>query len=292
MPIAAAAPELIALVVVALLLALLLVVLQVYSNAKQARSFALNLPVISDPALTAIDTITGLLVAAAGVVDRAVSSLLVDAIQAFGRLVKLAFSITGVNLLTLIRALALQLATTAAIADAVEQVELPALRARVQALEQAQHVVSLAVQAAIAAAIGVEALARAAEIAPVRRQAIATAEAVDTYLPMLSRLASLPQDAAQSIAAVLALSAALTAAVARLQAQALALEQGVSVLERTVADQQALIRKLAALLTLAGVGVIGIAELARIARNPCQVCEGLDLNDLEGRVASLELDVA
>lgn len=71
---------------------------------------------------------------------------------------------------------------------------------------------------------------------------------------------------------------------------------GVSALERDVAQQQANVRaveaELAKVLGLAGVaalGAVAIANLIRIARDPCGVCPGLDLSNVQGRLTALEM---
>lgn len=82
----------------------------------------------------------------------------------------------------------------------------------------------------------------------------------------------------------------------QLQALGATTAGGVSALERDVASQQAAIRaveaELAKVLGLAGVaalGAVAIANLVRILRDPCGICPGLDLSNVQGRLLALEM---
>lgn len=292
MPIAATLPEFMLVVAVALLLVVLLVNVQLYQNGHQARSFALNLPVVANPVVSAIDWLISFNLQAARLIDTALEIVAVQSAQALANLIVTIVNIAAATLIALIHSTAQQAGRAEALAIHIEVVELVAVRQQLAQLAaeigHVQQVETAQLQAAVAAIERTLAtdLARALAAAAVVERQLAP------YLPMLARLAELPQDAAQTILRLLALTGELGAAVAVLEAQAVTLESGVSALERSIANQQALLGRLAILLTLAAAGAVAIQELVRIARNPCEVCQGLNINDLEARVASVELEVA
>lgn len=289
MPIALAAPEVIGVVLVALILVVMLVALQLYSSGRQARAFAVNLPVVADPVTAALDFVLALVVSGARVVDLQFSNWLYGGVAAFGRFVVLAFNAAGAALLSLIHDTAARAVRAEALATHVEVVELPALYAELQATRAALDALALRIVPALQAQVATDERTIGQQAARILALEQVVARDLAPYVPMLARLASLPVDAAEEIGRLAALVAGLTAAESILGAQAGILSGGVSALERQVGQQQAALERLAALGVLAVAGSAVLAELVRIGRDPCGVCSGLNLSDLEGRVALLEV---
>jgi hypothetical protein len=82
----------------------------------------------------------------------------------------------------------------------------------------------------------------------------------------------------------------------QLQALTAGAGSGVSALERDVAAQQARLGTIDAelarvlgLTSVAALGAVAIANLIRIARDPCNICPGLDLSNVQGRLLALEM---
>lgn len=289
MPVVAAAPELALALVVALMLVLLLVSVQLYQNGKQARSFAVGLPVISAPVLTAVDWLIGFNIQAARLVDTALGDLVLLSIQGFGRLVVLSFNAAGAVLLILIHSTAAAAQTAHALAVKLETVEVPALSARVGGLERALTADTAALKAFILASLSSAVAPVLARLGAAEGVIGAQQRVIDTYRPMWDQLAGVPGGAAAGIASLRAQVSVLSVQVAALEATLGQTQAGASALERQIAAQQSAVARLAAVGVIAGAGEVVIAEILRIAENPCEVCPGLNLNDLEGRVASMEL---
>lgn len=289
MPLAAAAPELLVVFVAALLLALLLVSVQLYQNGKQARSFALNLPVVAIPVVSAVDWLIAFNVQAARYVDNALGNFLVLSITSFGRMVVFAFNTAGAAILFLIRDTAAQANAANNLARHIEFVELPAVGAALDALGALRTVVSDAVRGFVVTTVAAATLPILARLSAAEGVNAAQQQTLDTYRPMWQQLAAVPGGAATAIALLQVEFAALRAQVGVLEAELSGAQNGVSALERQIAAQSSQLARLAAVGVLAGAGVAVVAELVRIAENPCEVCPGLNLSDLEGRVASMEL---
>lgn len=289
MPVAAAAPELAVVLLVALMLVVLIVLAQLYSNGRQARSFTVGLPVIADPTTAALDFILQLLVAAGRNVDSAISTFLVFSVQGFGRLVVLAFNAASSTVLFLIHDTAAKASSGYALAVQAESVDLPALSARVGALASTEAADIASVKAFTLNAINAAALGILARLVADEGVIASQQRVIDTYRPLWDQLAAVPGGVVGALNTQAAAIAVLSARVGVLE-RALGVEEtGVSALERTIAGQAETLKRLAGVGVIAAAGDIVVAELVRIAENPCGVCPGVNLNDLEGRVASLEL---
>lgn len=289
MPIALAAPEIIVILGLALLLVLLLVAAQLYANGRQARSFTVNLPVIADPSTAALDFLLAAVVAVARIADDQVTNFLMAAITSFGRLVVYAFNSAGAALLFLIHDTAAKANTAYALAVQAQTSGLPALSARVEALGSTETADIASVKAFTLNAVSVAALGILARLVSDEGVIGGQQRTIDTYRPLWDRLAAVPGGVPATLVAQAQAIALLTAQVADLR-RALGVEEGgVSALERSIAGQGAALKQLAGVGVIAAAGEVVVAELVRIAENPCGVCPGLNLNDLEGRVASLEL---
>lgn len=289
MPVAIAIPEVVVLVVVGLLLVVLLVGLQLTANGRQARSFAVNLPVVADPTTAALDWVLQQVAQGMRVVDYALSEAATEAANALGDFVVHVVNSAGAIFIVLVHRTADAAASAYALAVEIEDTELPAIRAT-------QGELVSALQADFGAAKAFTLTAVAGAVAPVLGRLgaaesvnAAQQQVIDAYRPMWAQLAAVPGGAAREIVLLTAQVATLTAAVGSLEAQLGQTSSGVSALERQVAAQQAALGRLAVVGVIAGAGAAVAAELVRIAENPCEVCPGLDLNDLEGRVAGLEL---
>jgi hypothetical protein len=287
-PVAAAAPALILTVVLALLLVVLLVNVAIYQNGKHARAFALNLPVISIPIVSAIDWIIAFNVAAARVIDIEITAVLVGAINALGHFAVLAFNAAGAVILTLIHATAATAAAAWALAVHIYQIDLPAVAARVAALERLEGAVSAAVQLAISSAIALAVLPLNIALEGLGATQRAQAAIISIYRPLWDSLAKVPAGAAYTIVVTAAEVTVLRTQVAALQGQLATAQAGVSALERTVADQQAIVARLTALLAIAGAGAIALENLLRLGRDPCMCLTSGAFSDLPMRVEALE----
>lgn len=100
----------------------------------------------------------------------------------------------------------------------------------------------------------------------------------------------LVQDAATLALLVQALPAlrALLAAEAAQLGGLVALPAELDQLQGRVQGISEQLAKLLSLLGLASLSAVAIAELVRIAKDPCSICPGLDLSGVEGRLESLE----
>lgn len=289
MVLALAAPEVIGFIVLALLLVILLVNAQLYQNGRQARSFAVNLPVVAGPVVSAIDWLIGFDIQAARAIDSQLSAWLVASTQAFGRLVVVAFNAAGAAILALIHHTAAAASSALTLATHLSTAVIPALESRVASLERLEGSVSAVVRAAIAAAVAVAVAGLESELAGVRQQATSTQQQLDTYRPLLNSLAAIPGGAAALLLSEASTVATLTARVGVLERELGQAESGVTALERTIAAQAATLAQLAALGILAGAGAAVIENLLRLARDPCYCLTQGAFSDLPGRVASLEL---
>lgn len=289
MPVALAAPDLLAILAIAFVLVLLLVALSIYATARQARGYAVDMPVISGPLVAAVDHVIAFDLSVARAVDNLVNSVLVSAVTAFGRLVVAIFNAAGAAILLTIHATADDASYAYAHVLTIEGKELPALAGRVGAIESLQEPLRSAVRGLARSEAQAAAAPILARLAGLELAVAQQAAAISTYRPLWDSLARVPGGVAYQLSRDAAQLAALAAAVGALDAALGAESSGVSALERSIAQQQAQLAKLAGLGALSLAGTAVVAELIRIAENPCMVCPGLNLNDLEGRVSSLEL---
>lgn len=291
MPVALAAGEIWALVMFALVAALLLTLIVAYSIARQARPGAAGLPVVGNPVVGLIDQVSIWIVGTAGLVDILMSDVLVFAIRGFGRLVSIVMHYAGAPLLATVQAL-IQTATAAFVSvDALMAHIVPALAARVAVLENTTAALGTSLLAVLAARLSELRRTIEAEVLPDLAFAVAGVRALQAYEAMLRQLAALPLGAAGAILDLYRVGQAERAARLALAAQVAVLGTGVSVLERQLADQKAIVAKLTGLLVLAGAGALVLENVLRVGRNPCRPCGDFDLTDAEVRLAMLELDL-
>lgn len=288
MPVAAVLPELLAVLAVAFLLVLLLVSVQLYQNGGQARSFALNLPVVASPVVSAIDWLLGYLLQAARVVDGAIEGVLVGSAQALGNLVVAVVNVAGAAIFALIHALAATVSADHAALGTLQSSTIPSLRAGIAAVESALAAEVGLVPRLIAAAIAAALVPINTELQALGATERALSAVVSTYRPLWDSLAAVPGGAARGIILSEQAIAALQAQVGILERDLGQTQSGVSALERTVAAQQATIIRLSTLLTLAGAGTLALDVLLRLARDPCYCLTQGAFSDLPMRVEALE----
>lgn len=288
MPIVAVLPELLAVLVAALLLVLLLVSAQLYYNGRQARGFAGGLPIIASPVITAIDGLLATIQHAAELVDKTLQAQLVWAVQGLGHIVVVAFNAAGAVILTLIHHTAALLAVTVVELTHLRTVVVPQLGVRLagavtELVRLRDHVIAALVHdvAGLAHFVTVELVGRVMAV----ERAVA---ALIPFLGMLERLASLGFDPAAALQADAQQLGRIAGGVGALGADLGAIGARVGTLETDLANSQATLARLVALLALAGVGAVALENLLRLAKDPCYCLTQGSFSDLPGRVEALE----
>lgn len=261
---------------------------QTYFEATRARASASGFPIVGS---VIADAITGLIVRiqqAAGIVDTAFNVLALDSIRAIGRLVVLAFQFAGAALIVTVAWLGKEAAQATANIHYLFTVEIPRAVHRIVALEHGLVHLANVVVGQLAARVA----ALDAYVVHVVVVRLVAAEqqllALVPFLPLLQRLAAFEQATAIAIGAESAQLGRIGGAVGVLEGDITQVWQHVGQLERAITEQQAVIAKLVALLTLAGLGAVALENVVRLAKDPCYCLTTGGFSDLPGRVEALE----
>jgi hypothetical protein len=172
----------------------------------------------------------------------------------------------------------------------------PQLQADVTALQRAQATAilpALAIDASqIAALLKFEDRMVRVTLPAMAAEAARTAQEAANLRALLAGLTA----EVQAVAALVARLAPFLPELQGLAAFEASAAGGVAALERDIANQRGRItgaeQELAKLVALSGVTVLGavaIANLVRVARDPCRICDGLDLATVEARLTALEM---
>lgn len=288
MPVAAALPELVVVIVAALLVALVLTSAQLYLNGKQARGYAVNLPVIANPVTTAIDALLNAIKSAAHAVDPILNDVMIRGVQGFAALVVLCVNSAGALFISGVHAVQAQAAQLSIDLTHVINVVVPQFHAQLVALANDLGHLRDVVVADLSAQMTLL-LTRTVPGLVARLVALETSvTALVPFLGMLQALAGLPVAPAKWLIQDAAAIANLGADVGVIERDLSDIFGRVRTLEDQLADARSTLARLVTLLALAGVGAVALENLLRVARDPCYCLNDGGFSDLPGRVEALE----